>query len=321
MNVEVIFDIEKREKEITRLNDIISSSEFWTKYNEEERNRYFNDLKVIKEPVDDFNEILEIFKYIKEIYDLLAIEQSEEMINELKNTLKKLERKLSEFEILQLFSEKYDRNNAICSLQAGAGGTEAQDWVSMLYRMYLRWANIMGFKTSEIYLLEGEEAGIKSVTFKIEGMYAYGYLKSEMGIHRLVRISPFDSSKKRHTSFASFEVLPELSDDINLDINDEDLRIDTYRSSGAGGQHVNKTSSAVRITHLKTGIVVACQAERSQIKNRETALKLLKSKLIHLEEQKKEEEKRKLIRKTRKNRMGKSNKIICISTISNGKRP
>ena len=183
-----------------------------------------------------------------------------------------------------MLSGKYDNSNAILTIHPGAGGTEAQDWAEMLYRMYSRWAEANGYKLEELDYLDGEEAGLKSVTFLVSGKFAYGKLKGEMGVHRLVRISPFDAGGRRHTSFASLEVLPEISEDIQIDINPDDLRIDTYRSSGAGGQHINKTSSAIRITHIPTGVVVSCQTQRSQTQNKETAMKMLKSKLLNLKE-------------------------------------
>lgn len=220
----------------------------------------------------------------------LAIEENDEsVLDEVKKGYGKLQSDLESMKLETLLSGKYDKNNAILTLHAGAGGTEAQDWCEMLFRMYQHWAERRGYKTETLDYLAGEEAGIKSVTFLMEGLNAYGYAKSEKGVHRLVRISPFDSAARRHTSFASVEVMPEINDDINVHINPEDLRVDTYRSSGAGGQHINKTESAIRITHLPTGVVVTCQNERSQHKNRETAMKMLKSKLIEIAEREQKE--------------------------------
>ena len=216
-------------------------------------------------------------------------EDDEETFTEIDETLKKLEHEVSSLEIKLTLSGEYDRGAAILTVHAGAGGTESQDWAQMLYRMYMRFAEKNGYKTEVLDYQPGEEAGIKSVTFSIAGEYAYGYLKGETGVHRLVRISPFDSNKRRHTSFASAHVLPEIDDDVVLDIDEADLKVDTYRASGAGGQHVNKTDSAIRITHMPTGVIVQCQSERSQHKNRATAMKVLRSKLFEIEQGKKKD--------------------------------
>lgn len=245
--------------------------------------------KMLKSKIERFESITSQWEDLLTLSELGLEEQDESVIPEVGEGLEKLKHKLETLRLETLLTGPYDKNNAILTLHAGAGGTEAQDWVQMLLRMFTRWAEAKGYQVEILDYLDGDEAGVKSVTIQVIGENAYGYLRSEKGVHRLVRISPFDASGRRHTSFASLDVMPELDDSIEININPDDLRIDTYRASGAGGQHINKTSSAVRITHIPTGVVVSCQTQRSQFQNKDTAMTMLKSKLFDLKEREQKE--------------------------------
>ncbi len=269
-------------REIEELETKASAPGFWDDL--ENSQKILQKTGKLKNTVETYDNLCSLYEDLQVLIEMGDEEGDLSLVEEIETSISEFEKGLASLRLQTLLTGEYDKNNAILTFHAGAGGTEAMDWVSMLVRMYTRWTERHGFKTQILDFLDGDEAGLKSATVSIEGENAYGYLKSESGVHRLVRVSPFDASGRRHTSFASLEVMPEITDDMNIEVREEDIKMDVFRSSGAGGQHINKTSSAVRLTHIPTGIVVACQTERSQFQNRDRALKMLKSKLLEIKE-------------------------------------
>ena len=277
-----LFDLAGLRKKQQELTEQSERQDFWN--DQENAKKVLKEKKTIENKLEEYERIETAVEDVETLIQMAEEESDNSLFDEIKLSYEEAVVKTEELKIKTLLDGPYDNYNAIISIHAGSGGTDAQDWASMLLRMYTRWCESKEYKVQLIYLQDDVDAGIKSATLRVEGEYAYGYLKNEKGVHRIVRISPFDSGARRHTSFSSLDVMPEIDDDITIEIDPEDLRIDTYRSSGAGGQHVNKTDSAIRITHIPTNIVVTCQNERSQHQNKDTAMKILKSKLLELKE-------------------------------------